>query len=408
MNEYITNESFNDLYFDFTGHAHSNYPKHRVSVAQDLTKAIATFSSKEKPGPLIVATATGIYAYDSSEGHRLISGSGFRAQQNSGFYEITSISHVGPAIAYLAAMKKMGSNEWEKHIPTMLEHIRAIKAFNSAPIEDNWLTKLSETAWLGRELLIKNMVEYACSLADSYLVKIRDGKEDFTPDNVVLNFLESKTAQYPIGFNTIMIGTFSLVALKSAYDIYSALGEKEIDWKNAKVILHNQAGTNYSAGLTAGSNWLHPTIKAIAGSKLDESRIIIAPYANIPATVGEAFLPIEDYEFLSDGIWAALYARPRVTEMVFSHINDINIPLRNAIPGDYGYTKADDIDHFLMRLKFSTGNIKEMLSSSVGFWIAGEAAAKSWDLTKIDLPGLTHGLPIGTHAYPTESPASKE
>ena len=408
-NAYVTNRSFQDLYFDFTGHDHANYPKDRDSVAQDLGEAMeVSEQKKERPGPLVIATATGIYVYDSSKSHRLISKSSFRAQPNSGFSEITGISHIGPAIAYLAAMKKMGSDKWENHIPTMLDHIRAVKAFNATSMEENWLTKLSEPAWIGRELLIKNMVDYACSLAGNYLVKIKNGEEELTQENLVNNFFESNTKQYPIGFNEVMIGTFSIAALQSAFELYRALNIKEIDWKNAKVILHNQAGSNYSAGLTDGTNWLYPAIKAIAGPNFNENRIIIAPYAPIPKTVGKESLPEKDYQFLSERVWDELFGRSNISNEAFPNIQNITTSSRDAIPGDYGYTHADNINDFLMRLKYSTSNPKEMLSNSVGFWIAGEAVAKSWDLDKIDLPGLTHGLPNGLHAYPSKSPDIKE
>lgn len=45
-----------------------------------------------------------------------------------------------------------------------------------------------------------------------------------------------------------------------------------------------------------------------------------------------------------------------------------------------------------------------MLSNTVGFWIAGEAVAKGWDLTKMNIPGLTHGFPDGLDDYPMTAP----
>ncbi|PHQ81343.1 MAG: hypothetical protein COB66_02580 [Coxiella sp. (in: Bacteria)] len=408
MASYTTPPAFTDLYYDFTGYAHPGYPSDRVAIAENLSKAIADSSANTLPGPLVVATSTGIYVYDAADGHALISGTDVRCEPNSGFYELTSLSHVGPAIAYLATIKEMGGDQWKSHIPEMIDHLHGIKTANAVPMKEHWATQLAERSWVGKEAMIKKLVDYTCSLAGNYLVNVRDGKEELSAESVVSNLLEVNTSDYPISFNTIMIGTFSLIALKSAYDIYSALSDKRIDWENAKVLLHNAPGTNYGAGLTPESNWVHPTIKAIAGADFDKERIIIAPYATIPEAVSKDALSDVDFDFLSDNIWAALYAGPQITEKVFTNIKDISIPERNAIPGDYSCTKAGDIDDFIMRLKFSTGNIGEMLSNTVGFWIAGEAVAKSWDLSSMDLPGFTHGLPKGMSGYPDASPDIKE
>ncbi len=117
--------------------------------------------------------------------------------------------------------------------------------------------------------------------------------------------------------------------------------------------------------------------------------------------MGNNSLSEKDYKILSNNIWGAIYSRQLIADKAFNYINNIIVPYHNPLPGDYGFTKADQIDHFLMRLKFSTGNPKEMLSNTVGFWIAGEAAAKNWDFSKIDLPGFTHGFPKGLKAYPS-------
>ena len=76
------------------------------------------------------------------------------------------------------------------------------------------------------------------------------------------------------------------------------------------------------------------------------------------------------------------------------------IPARAAIPGDYNFSKKDDIDDFVIRLKHSLSDATEMLSNATAYWMAGELAAKNWDYNKIDIPGLTTGFPEGITAYP--------
>ncbi|MEE3325904.1 MAG: DUF5624 domain-containing protein [Myxococcota bacterium] len=404
MTDYTTHQAFADLYFDFTGYQHANYPAGRRAIAKDLAQALSNNLTKLSAGPLVIATKTGIYAYDSDPGHRLLRGTSFRAAPNSGFYEITSLSHVGPAIAYLATLRTLGSENWRDHIPPMLTHLQQVREVNRAGLEEHWLTQLACTAWVGRETRIKRMIDYACGLASHYLMKIKEDPEKLSEKHLRENFLESSSADFPIGYNTVMIGTFACEALRGAHLIHSCLKSPEIDWKSAKVLLCNLAGVNYGAGLTASSNWLYPTVLSIAGDVLDPRRVIIAPYSPIPEAVGEDALNDEDFDQLASSTWGALYSRPVVTQSAFPFVEDIVVAPRDPIPGDYGFTGADDIDHFIRRLKFSTGNPKEMLSNTVGFWIAGEAVAKGWDLTKMDIPGLTHGFPDGLDDYPTTAP----
>lgn len=402
---YTTPEAFNDLYFDFTGYAHPGYPAGRRAIAQDLAAALARSGPSETPGPLVVATSTGIYAYTANPGHACLGGASFRATPNTGFYEITAISHVGPAIAYFGAMKELGDDSWKGHVTPLLEHLRAVRAVNAAPLPEHWLTACACPAWDGREAAIKSLVDYACALAGSYLVKVRDDPARLDAEDVVANFLDVSTDEFPVGFNAVMIATFALEGLKSVYEIYGAFREADLNWESTKVLLHNQAGSNFTAGLTRGSNWVHPAVLAIARGRLDPERILITPYAPIPETVGTERLSDEDWDTLANGVWGQLYARPAAARLAFASVPDIDVPTRPPIPGDYEVTKADDLDHFVMRLKHATANVGEMQSNAVGFWLAGEAQAKGWDMTKVDIPGLTHGLPAGMDGYPADAPA---
>lgn len=57
-----------------------------------------------------------------------------------------------------------------------------------------------------------------------------------------------------------------------------------------------------------------------------------------------------------------------------------------------------------MRLKFSLAEPTEMLSNTVGFWMAGELAEKNWNYNKISIPGITTGFPEGISTYPNNNP----
>ena len=74
-------------------------------------------------------------------------------------------------------------------------------------------------------------------------------------------------------------------------------------------------------------------------------------------------------------------------------------------PGDYGVTKAGNINGFMRRLRNSLVDKRELLSNAVGYWMPGELKAKGWDPSKVDIPGLNTGFPKGVKGYPEESPA---
>ena len=342
-----------------------------------------------------MATSSGIYVYSSKKNHPLLAQSSFRAQPNSGFYEVTGLSHLGISFPYLALLKESGNPSWLNHVKMILDQLNQLHTVN----QTRWLYELDQAAWRGREDLIQDMLQYSIEISKWYSELVLSDPDAFNMQHVIDNYLESKTSRFPISYNAVMIGTFSTVALYSAYEIYSALTKPSIDWSQAKVLLHNQAGRNYSAGLTSNCNWVYPTIKSIGGDFLPRDRMFIVPYASIPSVIGQKNLSDKDYDSLVEDVWGALYAAPRAASLAFTHIPDITIPTRKEIPGDFRVTDANNINDFMRRLKFSTTNPQEMLSNTVGYWLAGEANEKSWDLMAMDIPGLTHGLPAGIKNY---------
>ena len=71
------------------------------------------------------------------------------------------------------------------------------------------------------------------------------------------------------------------------------------------------------------------------------------------------------------------------------------------LPGDPGTTPADAIDQFMIRMKHSLRDAREMLSNTVAFWMVQELADKEWNVGKVNIPGLTTGFPPGVPGYPT-------
>ena len=145
---YTAPAEFMDLFFDFTGSEEQGYPAGQPTLGQMLTQSvIAKEPAGAAPGPLVLVMGSDIYVYEATNGARL-SQERFRADRASGFYEMTAISHIGPALAYLAQIKSNGDARWKARLASLRTHIAQVRALN-ARATDNWLDRL-ESAGLER------------------------------------------------------------------------------------------------------------------------------------------------------------------------------------------------------------------------------------------------------------------
>jgi hypothetical protein len=395
---YTAPTEFMDLFFDFTGANEPGYPAGQPTLGQMLTQAaIAKGSAGSAPGPLVLVVGSEIYIYDSSNGARL-GEQQFRADRSSGFYEMTAISHIGPALAYLAQIKANGDARWKARLASLRAHTAQVRALNQRTA-DNWLDRLNQRAWSAHKAQIRDMVDYACARTLSYIDTLGDG-DGFTVTNVNDVFFNGTSTEYPIPFVNVMIGTFMLDALRGAADVHDALARLKLDWSQAMVLVSSRAGSNVSAGLTEGTNWLVFFLKAASGFTLPDDRIKIVPYAEVRPSLGQAQLAPADLGYYVQRVWGPLFYRKVVSDQVFASIPTIYLPDRPSLPGDYFVTKAGAIDQFMIRMKHSLRDAREMLSNTVAFWMVQELANKNWDASAADIPGLTTGFPTGVASYP--------
>nr|WP_019215357.1 DUF5624 domain-containing protein [Legionella tunisiensis] len=284
-----------------------------------------------------------------------------------------------------------------------MKDIKAVKAINMQT-SHNWLDQVSAPAWKPHLTTIHNMIDYACSMAGNYMGDVLDGQQAFDASSLQNNFLNGNKT-YPIPFNNVMVGTFMLTALQSMNELHDKVSKLNIDWPNAKVLIRFVAGTNVSAGVTKGSNWLVPLVEALSNNTLPADRIYITPYAAVKPSLGEAELSQADFNYYNDNVWGGRHNRTAIAQAVFTNIPTIFLPERPVIPGDYAYSSQPKMQDILMRLKFSLLEPTEMLSNTVAFWMTGELAAKKWNYNDISIPGVTTGFPQGILTYPSNNPA---
>jgi len=393
---YTAPAEFMNLFFDFTGSEEPDYPAGQPTLGQMVTQS-AKESAGGAPGPLVLVVGSDIYVYDAAGGARL-GAERFRADRASGFYELTAISHIGPALAYLAQIKANGDARWQARLASLRTHTAQVRALNRRAT-DNWLDRLNQPAWSAHKAQIRSMVDYACARTLSYIDSLGNG-DSFTTAGVNDDFFNGTSAEYSIPFVNVMIGTFMLEALRGAADVQGSLARLKLDWPHAMVLVSSRAGSNVSSGLTEGTNWLVLFLKAVSGFSLPDDRIKIVPYAEVRPSLGQAQLVPADLAYYVQRVWGPLYYRKVISDQVFAGIPTIYLPDRPPLPGDYFVTQAGAIDQFMIRMKHSLRDAREMLSNTVAFWMVQELANKNWDASAADIPGLTTGFPVGVAGYP--------
>jgi hypothetical protein len=398
--DYSAPTEFMELFFDFTGSNEPDYPADQPTLGQMLTQSVVaqeTARGGASP-PLVLVAGSDIYVYDSGSGARL-GHEQFRADRTNGFYEMTAISHIGPTLAYLAQIKANGDARWKPRLVSFQTHIEKVRRLNRRAT-NNWLDALNQPAWNTRKALIRNMVDYACGRTLSYIGSLGDSSS-FTVANVNDDLFNGVSAEHPIPFVNVMVGTFMLEAMRGVVDVHASLGRLKLDWPHAMVLVSSRAGSNVSSGLTEGTNWLVTFLKAASGFTLPDDRIKIVPYAEERPSLGRPQLAPADRDYYVQRVWGPLFYRKIVSDQAFAGIPTIFLPDRPPLPGDYGVTPAGAIDQFMIRMKHSLRDAREMLSNTVAFWMVQELANKNWDLAKVDIPGLTAGMPAGVAGYPT-------
>lgn len=100
---YTCSDDFMNLYHAYTG---DHGPK-VDNIATALTNKIKS-ATVGISGPLIIVNNSHVMAYDTDANERLAC-CDYRASPTNGFYEMTAISHVGPALMSLSLLHSEGA-----------------------------------------------------------------------------------------------------------------------------------------------------------------------------------------------------------------------------------------------------------------------------------------------------------
>lgn len=257
---YAMNPEFMKLFEQFTAGDDS--------IGTNLQRQLGLLHKDE---PLLVVTGSEFVLF---RGQRLPAVTESFRLNTKGFFEITAISHLGLAIPYLARLREIGFEGWEKAARELVAQCAVVREANTVSY---WRDTVAAEAWTGLEEKITDLVDYTCITAEDYIERALADPSLLDFEYMRANLLDGEGPHaLPVPFNDMMAATFGLVALDTSYRVIKWLRDQAIDWERVLVIICGRAGRP-SAGLTWESNNICHLLYKTSAQKLERQRVLIAP-----------------------------------------------------------------------------------------------------------------------------------
>ena len=195
-----------------------------ASIGNQLTQQM---TQREADAPLLVSTGSDIVLFPG--GGRPASIESFR-KSTRGFIELTAVSHLPLAIAYLARMRELGTcdNAWQHEAMKLMVHARTTREANSLRYG---VTRSLSGVCRVSNVKLANLVDYTCATTIDLLERVVDEPAlmsfDFLRDNY---FAPLDSDAVPVPMNDVMFATFGLAFLDIVYRIGNWLRAQELDW----------------------------------------------------------------------------------------------------------------------------------------------------------------------------------
>ena len=368
----------------------TTYTANPKSIGSALS---ATMGQVTADAPLLVATSTDLALYPGNGAAPSVLG--FR-MSTRGFKELAGVSHLGPALATLAALKGAELNGiWRADADRLLA---AVERARQANIPALWRDVIRVGAYSGRERDIANMIDYALAVTERYLKAIVANPEHLSFETLRDEYLDDGAREdLPVSFNRIMIATFYLVGLDTSHRLISWLDEQSIAWTRTMVIVAGQQGRP-TAGVTWRTNSVAGMVLAASRGALALERLYIAPHAPTFATpVNGDLSEVMRLEPEMRALWAGTRAIVELGGSMFPNFPAFSPDVGGALTvssstmaiGEMPTISGHD-DWFAMitRLRMVMEDPRQLLSGVVSDFAAQNLVAVGNDPTKVFIPGL--------------------
>lgn len=388
---YACNPEFKELYVNFTADPNG--------IGPHLNGHLGQLSAQD---PLLVSTGSDLVIFPG-DGRAPMTQT-FR-NSGRGFFELTSISHLGIAVPYLVRQRETGYTGWRADAERLMAQIPKVQAVNSVAY---WRDTVGLEAWAGMEEKITDLVDYSCDVTLDVLKRFVADPDRFTFQYLRDNFLDGNGPdRLPVPMNDMMAATFALVFLDSGYRIIRWLRENAFDWERMMVLLCGRAGRP-TAALTWQSNSMCHMLWQGSGQKLVPERLYIAPHApGLVLADLEAPGGAERVEAQFRQIWYSTRATVEMGRLMYEGYPAFQRNI-NAAPVVSAGTQVlselpkvqspDDRRGFVTLLRFVMEDPGQQLANASAHYIIDQLCANGNRPSDVQVPGFTKTV------YPRRTP----
>ena len=358
----------------------------RDSTGDHLSRA----SYEENRGfPLLVATGTHLALFRGG-GHRPVV-KGFR-HTTTGFKELAGVSHLGPAIASLVQLERMGRREqWRADAGRLLADIEKVRSVNSIEL---WRDTISAPSFVGREDNIAAMIDYACDIASRFLSRALAEEGYLTAENLRADLIQGGG---PVDFGRIMIATFALVGANNSARLIRWFDSLDLEWEHAMVMFVGRQGRPTS-GVTKSTNSLARILQLASRGRLPDSRLFIAPHApEFPAPEEAGLEAVAAVEDPLRWMLARVMGSVELASIMYEGYPEFEPPPIYGADIDAQTRKVtemprikspDDWPVMITRLRLALEDPRQLLASGVTDYMAEQLIANGNDPAAVVIPGL--------------------
>jgi hypothetical protein len=353
------------------------------SIGVDLSEILVRQTSN---CPLIVSTASDIAIFPALGRDPIVES--FRTSTR-GFIELTAISHLPLALAYLVQIRNFApaGKLWRVRAAQLIEQGQRTRQSNTVAM---WRDVVALSAFSGHEEKITDLVEYTLEQSISYLTRALADESLLSFESLISNYFDfTPTSIRPANMNDVMFATFALAYIDIAYRIGTWLKAQPVDWSQAMVLVTGQSGRP-TAGTTWETNNMCNLIWRSTNRVLPRDRVYVAPHAasfsidKLPDRSG--FLQLEkDYRKL----WCKTRASVEVSQLMFAGYKGYEAPLSSVecMPPVRG---VDDRENYVARMRRIMEDPQQLISNCVADYIVDELDRTNYHPSKVVIPGFTN------------------
>jgi len=240
------------------------------SIAKHLTHRMVRLTDAD---PLLVVTGSDVVLFPGSGRQPIVES--FR-HSTRGFVELTSVSHLGPAVAWLVRLRELEDPVWRSDAQQLIAQIDKTRRINTKEL---WQHDIAVPALAGYESKIADMVDYSCAVTKSFLVDGLADESRMNFDYLREHYLDPVgSAAVPVPINDMMVATFALAFLDIAHRMIGWLSAQKLEWERLMVLLCGRTG-RATAGLSWASNNMCHIMWKVSNQRLSPERVYVAPLA---------------------------------------------------------------------------------------------------------------------------------